>query len=114
MTNFYSIGAFPKVIGAIDGTLIPIRAPAKEEHLYVCHKGFHAINQPRSQGLSSLPPLVVGTETLVAAGHVTIYPSKTAEWVGTQVHLVERTINYHSVALPFQQIFLPPRFWVVT
>ena len=28
--------------------------------------------QARSQGLSSLPPLVVGTETLVAAGHVTI------------------------------------------
>ena len=27
--------------------------------------------QPRSQGLSSLPPLVIGTETLVAAGHVT-------------------------------------------
>ena len=27
--------------------------------------------QPRSQGLSSLPPLVVGTETPVAAGHVT-------------------------------------------
>ena len=24
------------------------------------------------------------------AGHVTIYPSKTAGWVGTQVHLVER------------------------
>ena len=39
--------------------------------------------QPRSQGLSSLPPLVVGTETLVAAGHVSIYPSKTAGWVGT-------------------------------
>ena len=28
-------------------------------------------SQPRSQGLSSLPPLVVGIETLVAAGHVT-------------------------------------------
>ena len=27
--------------------------------------------QPRSQGLSSLPPLVLGTETLVAAGHLT-------------------------------------------
>ena len=27
--------------------------------------------QPGFQGLSSLPPLVVGTETLVAAGHVT-------------------------------------------
>ena len=29
------------------------------------------LEQPRSQGLSSLSPLVVGTETLVAAGHVT-------------------------------------------
>ena len=51
--------------------------------------------QPRSQALFSLPPLVVGRETLVAAGHVTIYPSKTTGWVGTQVHLVERTIKYH-------------------
>ena len=46
-----------------------------------------SLSQPRSKGLSSLPPLVVGTETLVAAGHVTTYPSKTAGWVGTQVHL---------------------------
>ena len=53
-----------------------------------------AETQPRSQGLSSLPSLVVGTEALVAAGHVTIYLSKTAGWVGTQVHLVERTIKY--------------------
>jgi len=29
------------------------------------------VQQPRSQGLSSLPPLVVGRKTLVAAGHVT-------------------------------------------
>ena len=28
-------------------------------------------HQPRSQGLSSLSPLVVGRKTLVAAGHVT-------------------------------------------
>ena len=34
------------------------------------HEGF-TIWQPRSQGLSSLPPLVVGKKTLVAAGHVT-------------------------------------------
>ena len=47
----------------------------------------HKRIQPRSQGLSSLPPLVIGTETLVAGAHVTIYPSKTAGWVGTQVHL---------------------------
>ena len=32
------------VIGAVDGSLIHIRAPNNEEHLYVCHKGFHAIN----------------------------------------------------------------------
>ena len=53
----------------------------------------YATHQPRSQGLSSLPPLVVETDTLVASGQVTIYPSKTAGWVGTQVHLVERTIK---------------------
>ena len=51
--------------------------------------------QPRSQGLSSLPPLVVGTETLVAAGHVVMHPSKAAGWVSAQVHLLERTIKYH-------------------
>ena len=50
------------------------------------HKIFSvSVQQPCSQGLSSLPPVVVGRETLVAAGHVTIYPSKTAEWLGTQV-----------------------------
>ena len=66
--------------------------------------------QPRSQGLSSLPPLVVGTETLVAAGHVTIYPSKTAGWV----HGYSSTFAFVNLSPPFQQIFLPPRFWVVT
>ena len=57
--------------------------------------------QPRSQGLSSLLPLVVGTETLVEAGHVTIYPSKTAGWVGTQVHLVKKTIKYPTLPTDF-------------
>ena len=33
------------VMAAIDGTLIPIGAPAKEEYLYVCHNGFHGIDQ---------------------------------------------------------------------
>ena len=54
--------------------------------------------RPRSQALSSLPPLVVGTETLAAAGHVTIYPSKTAGWVGTQVLL---TIKYPTLPADF-------------
>ena len=43
MRGFYELAGFPKVIGAIDGTLIPIRTPFKNEHLYVCHKGFHGI-----------------------------------------------------------------------
>jgi len=63
--------------------------------------------QPRSQGLSSLPPLVVGRETLVAAAHVTIYPSKTAGWVGTQVHLVGRKI---LLPHPSSRFFYHPDF----
>ena len=40
--------------------------------------------QPRSQGLSSLLPLVVGRKTLVAAGHVTTQNlgGKKICWVG--------------------------------
>ena len=40
--------------------------------------------QPRSQGLSSLPPLIVGRKTLVAAGHVTTQNlgGKKICWIG--------------------------------
>ena len=43
-----------------------------------------AVFQPRSQGLSSLPPLVVGRETLVAAGLVTTQNlgGKKICWIG--------------------------------
>ena len=46
--------------------------------------GQHVGFQPRSQGLSSLPPLVVGRKTLVAAGHVTTknLGGKKLCWVG--------------------------------
>ena len=44
MAEFYKIAGMPRVIGAVDGSLIPIRAPHDQEHLYVCHKGFHVIN----------------------------------------------------------------------
>ena len=44
MADFYSIAGFPRVIEAIDGSSVAIRGPDEEEHLYVCHKGFHAIN----------------------------------------------------------------------
>ena len=44
IADFYSIAVFQRVIGAIDGSLIAIKGSDNEEHLYVCHKGFHAIN----------------------------------------------------------------------
>lgn len=44
MRGFYELAVFPKVIGAIDGTLIPIRTLFKNEHLYVCYNGFLAVN----------------------------------------------------------------------
>ena len=44
MADFYSIARFPREIGAVDGSLIAIKGPDNEEHLYVCHKGFHTIN----------------------------------------------------------------------
>ena len=42
--EFYEIAHFPNVLGIIDGTRIPIKAPSDDEHLYVCRKGFHSIN----------------------------------------------------------------------
>lgn len=41
---FFYIKQFPQVLGAVDGTLIPIKAPSFDEHVYVCRKGYHALN----------------------------------------------------------------------
>ena len=43
--EFYEIARFPNVVGAIDGTLIPIMGmTGDEEPAFVCRKGFHALN----------------------------------------------------------------------
>lgn len=44
--DFYDVSPlhFPGVIGAVDGSLIPILAPTEDEHLYVGRKGYHALN----------------------------------------------------------------------
>ncbi|XP_052229485.1 putative nuclease HARBI1 isoform X5 [Dreissena polymorpha] len=43
-TGCFRIGKIPKVVGAVDGTLIPIIAPSEAEEVYVCRKGYHALN----------------------------------------------------------------------
>ncbi|XP_033739041.1 putative nuclease HARBI1 [Pecten maximus] len=40
----YRIARMPNVVGAIDGTLIPIQSPSVDEHVFVCRKGYHALN----------------------------------------------------------------------
>ncbi|XP_062592632.1 putative nuclease HARBI1 [Saccostrea cucullata] len=42
--GFSRITNFPNVIGAIDGTHVPIKAPKNDEHLFVNRKNFHSIN----------------------------------------------------------------------
>ena len=44
MAAFNNIANFPNVLGCVDGTQIPITAPHTSEHLFVCRKGFHALN----------------------------------------------------------------------
>lgn len=43
--QFHSIARFPNVVGAIDGTLIPIKGMGgDDEPIYVSRKNFHALN----------------------------------------------------------------------
>ncbi|XP_064120441.1 putative nuclease HARBI1 [Macrobrachium nipponense] len=41
---FHRISGFPRVIGAIDGTHIPIKTPSDNEYIYVNRKGYHSLN----------------------------------------------------------------------
>lgn len=42
--GFFSIAGFPRLAGAVDGTLIPIKAPRMNENDYVDRHGQHSIN----------------------------------------------------------------------
>ncbi|XP_067653981.1 putative nuclease HARBI1 [Haliotis asinina] len=43
--GFHKVCGLPKVLGATDGTLIPIkRPPIAEEAGFICRKGYHAVN----------------------------------------------------------------------
>jgi len=43
-TEFLQIGGFPSVCGLVDGTIIKINAPTKNEEQFVDRKGGHSIN----------------------------------------------------------------------
>ena len=45
-SEFFQVAGFPGVIGCIDGTDIPIKAPPIDECAYVNRKNFHSINVP--------------------------------------------------------------------
>ncbi|XP_041369789.1 putative nuclease HARBI1 [Gigantopelta aegis] len=42
--DFFKLANFPNVLEALDGTLIPVQGPSRDEHFCFCHKGYHAIN----------------------------------------------------------------------
>ncbi|XP_061576134.1 putative nuclease HARBI1 [Cololabis saira] len=43
-TEFHQLAGFPNIIGCIDGTHVPIKAPSQNEADFVNRKGFHSIN----------------------------------------------------------------------
>lgn len=44
-SEFYDIAKFPNCVGAIDGTLIPIKGMSgPQEPAFLCRKNFHALN----------------------------------------------------------------------
>ena len=79
--DFYSIAGFPRVIGAIDGSLIAIKGRDNEEHLYVCHKGFHAINVMAVCNAQLL------LTNVVSKWHGSVYDSAVFHSSALQVHM---------------------------
>ena len=59
----------PRVLSLPRGSRVSRKDPGNEVVPVAACRPLRS--QPRSQGLSSLPPLVVGRKTLVAAGHMT-------------------------------------------
>ena len=43
MQEFFNISRFPQVLGALDGSHIPIKAPKDDPNEYVNRKSFHSI-----------------------------------------------------------------------
>jgi hypothetical protein len=44
MSDFHAVAGFPQVIGAIDSSHIPIKAPSEDELIFVNRKKYHSLN----------------------------------------------------------------------
>lgn len=67
--EFYRISRFPLVVGAVDGTHMPIRNPTKLHNGFFNRKGFTSINvMVRSHGQKKFP-LAVNIKKLSTAFH---------------------------------------------
>ena len=66
------------------------------KRLCLCRQCVIEETKPRSQALSSLPPLVVGRKTLVAAGHVTTQNlgGKKICWAGGVAECFVAVVNF--------------------
>ncbi|CAG2220329.1 HARBI1 [Mytilus edulis] len=42
--DFHNMYGMPNVVGAVDGTLIPIIRPSEDEQIFVCRKNYHSLN----------------------------------------------------------------------
>lgn len=42
--EFFQLGNIPNIVGCVDGTLIEIKRPLYNEHIYVSRKGLHSLN----------------------------------------------------------------------
>ena len=42
--DFYMVAGFPRIVGCVDGSHIPLIAPSQDEFVYVNRKGFHSLN----------------------------------------------------------------------
>ncbi|KHJ84807.1 transposase, IS4 family, partial [Oesophagostomum dentatum] len=43
-TKFFDVCGIPNVVGAVDGSLIPIQGPSENSESFMCRKGFYSMN----------------------------------------------------------------------
>ncbi|XP_035271766.1 putative nuclease HARBI1 [Anguilla anguilla] len=42
--GFHAVAGIPQVLGLVDGTLIPVSNPSVDDQMFICRKGYSAIN----------------------------------------------------------------------